>query len=250
MTSFLIALPSIYQPFTDDCVESMSPVLREHLHVIDNTAVNRGVAASWNDVARKVQDEGRDWLIVCSAATRFGAPGGEDFIAALEEHPDAWVVEPGMSAAGRLPVVGWHFIAWSRANVLDRVGLFDENFWPAYGEDMDMSRRILTAAALRSSGACDVPGGFWAKVTIDAEIVMAGHGTKVAKVQIDLAEIYAYYARKWGGPYGRELWRRPFGKYRLDYWPEPGAPPVPVAVALPPSTPDVDPMLLNVEVPA
>lgn len=246
MTSFLIALPSIYTPFTEDCVASMAPALRDNLRVIDNTTINRGVAASWNDVARTVQAEGRDWLIVCSAATRFGPPGGEDFIEHLEHHRDAWVVEPGMSLSGRLPVVGWHFIAWSRRNVLDRVGLFDENFWPAYGEDMDMSRRILSAAALRRSGAGP---DFWPKVTIDAELVMQGHGIKIAKIKIDVPAIHAYYARKWGGTYGHELWRRPFGKHRLDYWPEPVARPVSIPVDLPSPQSDLDPMLLNIEVP-
>lgn len=215
MTSFLIALPSIYVPFTELCVEGMADDVRDRVQVIDNTGTNLGVAASWNTVGRRVRDEGLDWLIVCSAATRFGPTGARDFIDQLDALPDAWVVEPGISAAGRLPVVGWHFLAWSR-HVLDRVGLFDENFWPAYGEDMDISRRVLLASRE------DHPGpDFWVKITIDAELELAGHGVKLAGIVPDIPLLWSYYERKWGGPFGREWFKRPFGDPAagLDWWP-------------------------------
>lgn len=214
--SYFIVLPSIHPPYLDQCVDGMHEDLRRHLLIVNNAPpwTNLGVAASWNLGARQVLKEQRDWLIVCSAATRFGSAGGRDFVDALDAHRDAWVVEP----AGQVPVVGWHFLAWSRVNVLERVGLFDENYWPAYGEDQDISFRILQAA--NEDGA---PPDFWPKVNIDASLAMVNHGVQLAGVEWDQPKLWRYYRKKWGGSFGRETFTRPFGDMTrsLGWWPTP-----------------------------
>ncbi len=37
--SFVAVLPSIYQPWTDDCLASMRGAMRDHMHVFDNTVM-------------------------------------------------------------------------------------------------------------------------------------------------------------------------------------------------------------------
>lgn len=207
--SYLIVLPSIWPPYTDACMRGLAPDLADHLLVVDNTIDNLGVAGSWNVAARHVLDSNLDWLVVLSAATRFGPEGGADFIAALDRYRNSyWVVESSAP-------VGWHLLAWSRS-VFEQVGLFDETFWPAYGEDADMSYRIHTA---QREG---IAGG-WANERVDAWIAMQGHGCRLAKVQIDYDRAWTYYLKKWGGLSGHEMYDRPFNDptLPLSYWPAP-----------------------------
>lgn len=208
--TFLAVLPSIWPPYTTACLDTMGPALLSRLLVVDNTDTNRGVAASWNIAARRVLTEQTDWLIVVSAATRFGPPGGDDFLDELDTAEGRWVVE----SAGQAPVVGWHLIAWHR-DVLETVGLFDENFWPAYGEDMDYSHRVLTADDTR-----------WTTVTVDARIESVNHGAHLAGVTLDHEASQRYLSAKWGDTnayrIGPRAWSTPFGKnLPLSWWPTP-----------------------------
>jgi hypothetical protein len=219
--TFLAVLPSIWTPYTRECLSGMAPEVRSNLLVLDNTAHNRGVAGSWNVAAREVLERGLDWLVVVSAATRFGPSGGLDFLDALtpvdELGRDVWVVESGAP-------VGWHLIAWSRAHVLGPIGLWDENHWPAYGEDADMSRRIHVATnGYPRTGA-------WRNVDVDAWIAMRGHGTELAGVKTNMARSIRYHERKWGGWSGHERFTHPFDDPRkpLSWWPRP-----PDALAIP-----------------
>lgn len=214
--TFLACLPSIWPPYTEECVNSMAPSFRERVTIIDNTETNGGVAHSWNTVARRVVDEGHDWLVIVSAATRFGPSGGTDFVARLDANPDLWVVESGWPSRGH-QWVGWHLLAWSRVNVLERVGFFDENYWPAYGEDADISWRVLTA--MWDTEIVDV----WGRFDVDAWVASAGHGAELAGVAIDHDALWAYHTTKWGGRSGKETYHRPFNDETLplSFWPTP-----------------------------
>ncbi len=220
--TFLAVLPSIWPPFTRACLGGMAPEFRDHCVVIENEPMNRGVAASWNAIARRVIAEEIDWLVSVSAATRWGPSGGKDFIAAMDDASSyAWVLESAMP-------VGWHCIAWSRERVLEPVGLFDENFWPAYGEDMDMSCRILIA--MKGNGK--VKSGerkgasLWDCVETDATLELVNHGCRLAGIQPDFVANERYLAAKWGPrdtskPSGYEF-EIPFASVpSLAFWPEP-----------------------------
>ncbi len=203
-----MVLPSIWPPYTEACLADCDL----DVTVIDNTAENRGVAGSWNIGARQVLDEGADWLVSLSAATRFGPHRGLDFLAQLEALPDAWVVE---SCAP----VGWHLIGWHR-RCFERIGLFDENHWPAYGEDADWSWRLLVAIDE------DRPRAPWVKVEVDAWIAMQGHGSRLAGIRPDYDATWAYHVAKFGGLSGHERFRRPFDdeSLPLSWWPVPPDP--------------------------
>lgn len=208
MSWHVAVLPSIHPPTTRRClktVKAFDPL------VIDNSEVNRGVAASWNIGRAKALREGAEWLTVMSAAIRFGESGGHDWEYALETADvDTIVVEA--------KYVGWHLISFRR-HVLEQVGAFDENFWPAYWEDLDFSWRIRCGFGL------DPP--YWRKVLIDVTDIGAAHGLRFVlnlgdpRHRPDSERLQTYYKSKHGGLTGQETLDTPWDTGRLDYWPEP-----------------------------
>lgn len=208
--SFVAVLPSIWPPYTEACLTSMAPELRTQILVVDNAPPNPnlGVAASWNRGVDLCRDAEADWLVIVSAAIRFGPPGGLDFLAELDVHPGAAAIEAGWG-------LGWHLIAFQR-QTLERAGRFDENFWPGYYEDLDYSRRI------RLAGLTHEPPPFWVKVDVDAYVASFAHAERFAGVKADAPRLVAYYEAKWGGPPGQETFTHPFGDQArgLDWWPQ------------------------------
>lgn len=99
----------------------------------------------------------------------------------------------------------------------EKVGLFDENFYPAYFEDTDHFRRVALSGAL----AVNVPGfqlvhgeaPYWGSSTIKSDPSIDGKNAVV------MENLGAYYARKWGGPPGHETFMKPFNRnVPLDFW--------------------------------
>ena len=88
--SFVAVLPSIHPPYTWTCLQSMHPAFRAHTHVIDNTAHNAGVPASWNAGIARMRHMEADWLVIVSASCRFSPLGGMDLIDQLD--PDGFPV--------------------------------------------------------------------------------------------------------------------------------------------------------------
>lgn len=146
---------------------------------IDNSMVNRGVSRSWNMGIDEMNRTDSDWLIVMSAAIRFGDAGGLDFVQLLEDHSDHGVV----SALG---TYGWHLIAFSRETI-EAAGRFDENFFPGYYEDIDYAIRMHHTQSTRLWGAydCDVT---------DAGM---GHTMRKLKLPIDNESLLTYFISKW-----------------------------------------------------
>lgn len=205
--SYVIVVPYVHKPSKDRMMATLASELASEVHLINNSGTpNLGAAGSRNLGARLVLQQGADWHIEVSPATRFGPTGGVDFLNQLEQHPDAWVVQ--CSAP-----VNWHVIAWHR-RLYEAVGLWDENFWPIYGEDGDMSRRIHLATAEQP--------GTWACVDIDAWMIGYGHSVRLGGVKPDHEMLWRYYRAKWGGSHGAEHYTLPFNNPRngLDYWPQ------------------------------
>lgn len=201
--TFLAVLPSIYAPYTEACLASMAGPLREQTMVVDNTERNRGVAASWNIGVDMVLARRLDWLVIISAAVRFGDPGGLDFLRHLEQYPTAVAVEGGWG-------LGWHLIAFSH-RTLERVGRFDECLFPGWMEDLDMGHRIRLAKLHPPN---------WPKVDVDAWVQCFAHAERFAGVRADAHALAAYMDRKWGS--NRE-YEHPFNDPTKDlrWWPTP-----------------------------
>ena len=197
--SHVAVIPSIYAEWTERCLRGC----KLNTFVVDNTVKNKGVAASWNLGIDELDRIGGDWLIIVSAAIRFGPPGGLDFLAACEANPDALALE---AAQG----IGWHLIAINRRTI-DRVGRFDENFHPAYFEDIDYGRRMWLEFDQEQ----------WPRFHADVSIAGVSHGVDLGGAKIDNTKLASYYRSKWGGDKGAETYDKPFGRRPIHYWPQP-----------------------------
>lgn len=162
---------------------------------------NLGVSASWN-LAMQTSPRAPWWVFLNNDLTL--GPGD---LARLEA-----IVDPAIPAFYYM--LGFAAFAMT-APALCRVGYFDENFHPAYDEDLDMARRAELA---------DVP---------QIKVEFTGHHTGSATIYSDQILLVkngrthtandAYYARKWGGrKQGGEQFTTPFnqgghlGDWRLE----------------------------------
>lgn len=205
---YVVILPSIYQPYTNECIASMSRDLAEHLVLQDNTQTNIGVTPAWNKGLEQMYESSADWLILLSAAIRFGESAGNDIVEYLEAHPDLDVVEA-------LDVFGWHLIAFNK-RLFEKVGSFDENM-PIYFSDIDWSLRIQKAYAPNNAA--------WEKVKFDVTDKGMAHGIKLGGVQESAEKPILYFCTKWGrhpGAYQLGSYETPFNEADKDikYWPK------------------------------
>lgn len=207
--SWLGVLPSIDSAMTRRCCDGIAPELRGSIVVVDNTVRNRGVARSWNiGIERMLATDAR-WLVIISAAMRFGQSRMRDFIARIIHAADDEIAVEGGHG------IGWHLIAFRR-DVFECVGRFDENFYPAYWEDLDFSWRVKLGFGL------DPP--YWSKFeAVDAICAEIGHGISRGGVTVDPDALIAYYLSKWGAFAADESWRHPFNDPTrpLSWWPTP-----------------------------
>lgn len=192
-------LPSIDPVWREACLSTLDPRIRQRTLVIDNSVRNRGVAASWNLGIERARKTGSEWLILLSESMRFGPPGGRDFEEKLSE---PWCDS----------LFGWHLIAW-HMSVFDTVGVFDEVFWPAYGEDTDFLYRM---------GLADLPsprenGRRGALVDVDATHCGYAHAVVTGLVHPHLTLQAERYKAKWGSDQGSEKFTHPYDDTRLDW---------------------------------
>jgi len=178
---YVIVLPSIFKPYTDDCIASMSDALKQNVLLIDNTQNNIGVTPAWNLGIDKLYEDNADWLILLSAAIRF-TNGGDDFIAELEKRAATDDVVEANN------VFGWHLIAFNR-RLFDKVGRFDENL-PIYFSDLDWSLRIQKAYNQENA--------VWDKVELGVTDMGMAHGVKFAGVVEPADPKIMYFVTKWG----------------------------------------------------
>lgn len=94
--------------------------------------INFGVAASWNLAIKSGFD--LPWVMIASDDCYFESGDLARFATAAR--PDA------IMTASNFP--RWHTFAFG-LDVAEKVGLFDERFYPAYFEDSDMTRRCEQA---------------------------------------------------------------------------------------------------------
>lgn len=210
--TYLILIPNIWTPYLDACLATLKAP-REYIHVVHNEPpnVNIGVTRSWNVGVDRVLAEGIDWLVIMSAAMRFGESGGMDFLAALDDYKGSWAVEAidgeGPAGSGN---IGWHCLAFARDPTLLQVGRVDHVF-KSYIEGIDLGYRIIIASGWQPSD-----GQVWPKVLVDCRCESIGHGTQLGGAIVPPGPLLNdLYQAKWGNPKGRELWTHPYGRDEL-----------------------------------
>lgn len=213
MTKFVGVMPFVYLPYVNDCIDTIDHTFGENILMVDNSKKNLGVSASWNMGIDRMVETDADWLIILSAAIRFGEPGGTDVIEQLEKHAYADVIHFATKDVGEQLYIrgehiegnlGWHLTAINK-RVINRVGRFDEKFYPGYFEDIDYDLRIRKAF--------DDPT--WLVLPVDATCESISHGVELGKVKIPVNELIAYFATKWGRhPNATQLgeYERPFNE--------------------------------------
>ena len=209
---YTAVLPFVIGTYAQQCLSTC----RFNVMTIDNSVNNIGIMASHNIAARTVIREQQDWLICMSASVRFGPPGGMDFIDALRD-TDQLVLE----GAG---LFGWHLIAFRR-EVLETVGLWDENFTPYGFDDIDMILRFQ-----RAYGVLDGERQLWNKVVGDwSDANGMAHSVKEGRVTANTDRQIDYFMRKWGRHPGDSktlAWMTPFNDPTrpVSWWPHPRGP--------------------------
>lgn len=205
MTSYTAVLPWVYRPYRDAFAE----MCRLDVFEVDNSERNLGVMRSHNLGIDRMRDDGTEWLVVLSAALRFGPAGGLDFV----DHLDR---KAGHRAVEAADVFGWHLIAFHRSTI-DAIGRWDPNFSPYGFDDIDLSVRYQLAFG---NG-----GQLWDKVPVDVMDAGMGHSIKLAGVDAPAEPRIDYFRRKWGrhpGDGHLPTYQHPFGDEAnpVGYWPE------------------------------
>ena len=195
----LTVLPVINEEMTDGCLSTISDEHRKDILIVDNSEdkfaskykfgyleqldMNIGVGRSWNKGVRKLLKENYDYLVILSATMRFNQ-GMDDFINYIQMDSSEYGLESQH---------GWHCIALGK-KVFETVGLFDENFYPAYYEDSDFIRRMeLSGIHNPMSTTQRLP-----RMDINAGFEGNAHGMRKGKVSVNMGACRQYFIDKWG----------------------------------------------------
>lgn len=223
----LLVLPLLQRDISNDCVVTMQMkdsalgVGPDEILLVDNSidgdwvshygynyyrdpeGHNLGVARAWNIGARKVLESNMDYLVCMSAAMRFGPALHTTWRRQMETFWGSNVIEcDGHS---------WHLIAFHR-RVFEMVGLFDENFYPAYEEAIDFGYRMRHFGLEKA----------WPHVWVNA--LSAGAAMHNEMVSCPNPPLVEYYKEKWGGIKGFETFQLPWGSKPIDYFPKKSIP--------------------------
>jgi len=179
---YLILIPAVNKEVLNGCLETLDVTVRENVLVVDNTEINIGVGRAWNIGAKKVLKERLDYLVLMSSSMRFNE-GALDLIKYLELNKNKYGMETQHA---------WHLICIGR-KTLERIGLFDECFYPAYYEDSDYIRRMELAGIHNPmSATARLP-----RVDINAGIIGTAQGLK-SGVRVNMLACLDYFKEKWG----------------------------------------------------
>ncbi len=228
--SYAVVLPYTYEPYFEACKATMK-FDPDRVLIIDNRPPhNLGIMRAHNRGVEFMRNLGADWLIIVSAAIRFGDYGGLDFIDTLDAHMDHYVIHGATDnvrggkqqteeGGGPNGVFGWHLTAF-RSTLFDRIGVWDENFSPYGLDDIDLSLRIK-----KEYQGC--PG--WNTYPCDVTDTTMGHSLNLAGVKSAYPPRNAYFTRKWGrdgAEWQNDGYAHPFNNpdHWLGWWPTPDHP--------------------------
>jgi len=192
---------------------------------------NAGVAGSWNEIVKLFP---APWWMISNNDIAFGAGDLERMARAAwkacgkseirnpkseaeGETGGAMAVAPEEGAPG---ILYGHAASWFAVTALGiaTVGLWDENFYPAYLEDCDWSVRADRLGVLRVNVPdCHAIHGderLSGSCTVNSDPV-----ARAANVRTH-GRNFVYYQRKWGGINGAETFEHPFNdpRWPISHW--------------------------------
>jgi GT2 family glycosyltransferase len=181
--------------------------------IVPNYENNIGVAGAWNYGMRKAIENGCEYALVCNDDITF-TPGAIAAMIDVLKETDALLVSPnqnGEKAVVNLIEDGADFFCFAvkPKQLVQAVGWFDENIYPAYFEDNDMHYR-MKLAGIRSYIDTRIVVDHFGSATQNAD--EGNPNVPASRFQA----IKAYYARKWGGEPHNEKFTTPWDKPKLN----------------------------------
>lgn len=168
----------------------------------DSPIGNRGVAGSWNDCADWFSAE-PCWLIMNEDAHFLPGQLEQICMAADEYHGVAPIIYLNETEA-------YYCFVWTQLG-RQFVGKFDENFWPAYYEDLDYRIR------LRAAGFVDLPQALSHKTPVPHGKPRTGGVDYSAMIQGCGLLNRAYWHKKWGCEPPKNVYGYPYKDHRLTH---------------------------------
>lgn len=104
---------------------------------------NRGVATSWNDALTMMQMSDCDVMILCNDDIYFTEGDIDKIVAAAMEQRQAYAIFCAGYNAYHKTNINCHGMSCFAMQpiAIETIGYYDENFFPAYNEDVDYARR-------------------------------------------------------------------------------------------------------------
>jgi hypothetical protein len=185
-------------------VERVKALLGDRASVVEliSPGTNIGVAAAWNRILEMTLDDAG--VIISNDDIEFGPRTFEELSHGIEAGLADFVEGDGWALFGQA------------TQVTRSVGWYDENFWPAYYEDVDYDERMRRLGVMRKNPLSEpVKHHGWATTTAvgNADWLKLGRERN-----------HAYFLRKWGGESRNPRWN---GNAEMFQFPEPfdGKPP-------------------------
>jgi len=145
---------------------------------------NIGVAAAWNRILEMTLDD--VGVIISNDDIEFGQKTFEELSRGLEDGLADFVEGDGWALFGQA------------TSVTRTVGWYDENFWPAYYEDVDYDERMRRLLVVRRAPLTEpVTHHGWATLTATGNPDWLRLGRE---------RNHAYFLRKWGGESRNPRW--------------------------------------------
>jgi GT2 family glycosyltransferase len=160
---------------------------------------NLGVSASWNHAIReRLPSDDDGYLIMACDDMDLYANTVEALVAAADAHPEVGFFYPEHNAHTMFGVYLQRRWCW------DKIGPYDERFWPAYFEDNDYCYRLkLAGVPLMTVPGCGNNHVGSATMATYNEDEMREHHARFDGCR-------NYYIQKWGGPPHGERFSTPF----------------------------------------
>jgi GT2 family glycosyltransferase len=186
--------------------------------IMDNWIKNRGVSGAWNEGMRRSLKYGNNYAIISNDDASF-TPGAIKELYDTIRYTRAVIVSPnqnGKDLKDNFTVEnGADFFCFivDINQLVENVGWFDENFFPAYFEDNDMHRRIKLA-------------GLKNYIRKDVCVNHIGSATQFFDKENPVVDdwkwdkVQGYYMSKWGGKPNEETYINPFNRKEnsIKYW--------------------------------
>ena len=211
----------------NNATDFASRKLPGRMHVLHND-VNRGCAGGWNQGVAWGMERGFTHFLIANNDILMGPrtienlykrmmKGDKLLVSAIDVIRELTVPQQVLDVDNQInwkedteaPHPSFSCFMINR-ECIDKVGYFDETFFPAYFEDNDYHYRIKLAAG--PDAAIANTTGVFVHYGSRTQNQVAGGVVPGNTFQAN----EAYFSRKWGGPPTREVWDHPFNDQSKD----------------------------------